>query len=47
MICYLHVESKKKKDKIVNMKKDTDRESKLVVTSGEREVGSGNAGVGD
>ena len=48
MICYLHVESKKKKnDKIVNMKKDTHRESKLVVTSGEREVGSGNTGVGD
>ena len=42
-----NLKKKKKKDKLVNMKKDTDRESKLVVTSGEREVGSGNAGVGD
>ena len=29
------------------MKKDTHRESKLVVTSGEREVGRGKTGVGD
>ena len=37
----------KKHNKIVNMKKDTGTENKLVVTSREREVGSGNTGAGD
>jgi len=31
----------------ITKKKKTDRENKLVVTRREREVGSGNMGVGD